>query len=271
MFAHVRTSSPPTVVLFFAALTACSSAGSPKLDPAPSADASLGTSVGVRDLDAGSALDSAADATVKALGAVEAGPPTRAHAVLRRSCARTPFGPDYLFFPTSTECGPSCRTGTECASSQDCKGPRGGDCIGLSDPRCEYAGALGASDDVCSTDDDCKRGASPHCRRELHDSFCLYGTCRSQADCAADERCECPTGGQDPVCITLGCDQDKDCPAAQTCRVDESYVGPPNRRHCSTPQDGCASKADCAAPNDACGFKESEQRWLCTPFVTTID
>jgi hypothetical protein len=272
---NVKPSIRVVDVLTLVALSACSCTDSvspgPKLDPEPSADAS------VRGLDAGGgpgdsgALDSAADGTVSAQsGAVEAGPPTRAHGVLRRTCERTPLSPDFLFFPTSTECSPNCRKGTECSSSQDCKGPKGGDCIGLPDARCEYGGVLGASDDSCITNEDCTRGASPRCQGEVHYSFCLYGTCRSDADCAADERCECPTGGQDPVCILLGCDRDQDCPASQTCRVDQSYVGAANRRHCSTPADSCASKADCALPDDACGFSHAERRWLCLPF-TMVD
>jgi len=268
----VRASIPLTFVLSFAALTGCSSANpvqsGPELDPGRSADADLDTRVERSDLDSGSVLDGAVDASAIApRGAVEAGPPTREHAVLRRTCERTPFGSDYQFFPTSMDCGPNCRTGTECASSQDCTARGAGDCIGLLGARCEYGGVPGASDDVCSLDEHCTRGAMPRCPREVRYSFCLYGTCRSHADCAADERCECPTGGNDPVCVLLGCDRDEDCPASQTCRVDESYGGVANRRHCSTPADSCASEADCGQPGLFCGFDRFDRRWLCREYA----
>jgi hypothetical protein len=237
------------------------------LAPAPLAAAGAGAAAG-SDATAPAVVPPVTSTSTGAALPAVMGQPTHEHGVVARVCSRPPYGSDWLLVPTSTDCGPRCRTGTECARNEDCRAAPHGSCIGIADRICVYDADASDTREPCQQDSDCNRAASGRCPKELRFTFCRYDKCSVDADCANGQRCQCPDPAADPICVTDGCDTDTACPAGQSCRVDQSYSGAPAERHCSTTADGCASRADCPTrPNDSCGFDTVQQRWLCRPYA----
>src|SRR6185312_17451175 len=141
-----------------------------------------------------------------------------------RRCPRAAYGPDWLLVPTSTDCGPGCRTGTQCGSPEECTDAPFGHCIGLAEAVCSYDVPT-AQPERCDVDADCTRGHAGRCVREIRSTFCLYDPCLVDADCGAEAVCQCGDENAGPVCVTLGCDSSAECDPGQFCRTDESFSG----------------------------------------------